>query len=499
MRLLHKFTVLLSILVIMSSLIQFLIFDKIFLANTDSLLLDINRKAADNVGEQLSAYFNKIQTSLKTIASNSKIRNNQEVLDKISVISSEINVISILDEQGNLLLVSGAKEIPKLNLSQRDYFQAAMKGQTYITNVYTSISGRQVVSIATPIIENGNISGVVVGTIQLRENNLASIFDNKSFGRGGFIGIIDRQGMIVYHPDKKRIGSKTEIFDSLQENSGSTIRKTSYGKENYIGYNRVPELGWLITVSTPTSELTQLRSIMLYQSLMVLIILIILLVAVGTYTIRRYTEPIDKLIRAFGLIKKGTYKEISAGEYAIEFNEIIEVYNDTIRNLEEVHTMLTRASELDGLTGAYNRRAFDKVVLLLDGQIQARSLETLTIMLLDLDHFKQVNDLQGHLAGDDVLRNFTEIAQSVAGARAVFRFGGDEYTIILRNVAPRKLLSLAEEIRLQCERNLNGCTVSIGIATYPKNGDTVEELLDCADKALYISKESKNKITAYND
>jgi PleD family two-component response regulator len=59
------------------------------------------------------------------------------------------------------------------------------------------------------------------------------------------------------------------------------------------------------------------------------------------------------------------------------------------------------------------------------------------------------------------------------------------------------MIVFAEEIRSQCEKALRGCTVSIGIATYPKNTDSVDELLDLADKALYMSKDTKNKVTEY--
>ncbi|MBP2661673.1 MAG: diguanylate cyclase with integral rane sensor, partial [Firmicutes bacterium] len=149
------------------------------------------------------------------------------------------------------------------------------------------------------------------------------------------------------------------------------------------------------------------------------------------------------------------------------------------------------------LTGAYNRRSFDKIVELLRGELQSGSLTTLGVMVLDLDNFKEKNDISGHLAGDDILKEFTVIAQSIVGFRSLFRFGGDEFAIILRNVSDTMVISYAEEIRLQCAKKLSGCTVSIGIAAYPKNGDSIDELLAFADKALYMSKETRNKVTEY--
>jgi diguanylate cyclase (GGDEF)-like protein len=382
-------------------------------------------------------------------------------------------------------------------LSQRDYFQHAIKGETYISGVYTSAQGREVVAIATPIIENGTIAGVVVGTVWLHENKLAMMFDNKSFGRNGYIAITDQRGIVVYHSDQDRIGKMGELVDSLQGVTGSLVMENYSGLEHYIGYSKVSELDWHVIVSTPTVELAQLRSMMLYEILTVLIFTILLVIVIGNYTVKRYMKPLEKLIEAFSSVKKGKYKKIPSYGYAIEFDEMIRVYNDTIRKLEEVHVGLKGAADIDGLTGAYNRRAFDKILELIKAELQSGSLDTLGIMLLDLDDFKRQNDTGGHLAGDDILKEFTAIAQSIVGIRSIFRFGGDEFAIILRNIPDVTFISYAEEIRLQCARKLTDCTVSIGIATYPKNADSIDELLAFADKALYISKDTKNKVTEY--
>lgn len=494
---LHKLILLLCTLIICSSFIQFLAFDRLFLTNTDSLLLATNEKAASNLGEQLLTYFKNTEASLQMIASDPEIRENQKLLDKINEVIPEVNVILILDKQGNISLASQPGKVSGVNLSQRDYFQHAIKGETYISGVYTSAQGREVVAIATPIVENGTIVGVVVGTVWIHENKLALMFDNKSFGRDGYIAIIDQRGIIVYHSDQERIGKKGGLVDGLQKVAGSVVMKNSSGLEHYIGYSKIPELGWHVIVSTPTTEVVQLRSMMFYEILAVSIFTILLVIVFGTYTVRRYMKPLEKLVEAFSSVKKGRYKEISPHGYATEFDEMIQVYNDTIRKLEEVHVALQGAAEIDGLTGAYNRRSFDKIVEVMEGELGAGNLDTLGIMLLDLDNFKKKNDTFGHLAGDDILTEFTAIAQSVVGTRSIFRFGGDEFAILLRNIPDVTFLSYAEEIRLQCAKKLMDCTVSIGIATYPKNANTMEKLLDFADKALYISKDTKNKVTEY--
>lgn len=497
MRFLYKFTISLSILVIVSSIIQFVAFDRFFRSTTDSLLLTITEKAATNFGDSISIYFKGIEDLVQEIASDPMTRINQETLDRTNQILPEVNAIFILDLQGTILLASGAETNSSINLSQRDYFQHAIQGETYISDVFTGSLGHQVIAVATPIVEDNKVSGVVVGILRLYENKLSSLFGNKSFGRNGFIQISDGYGTVVYHPNKTRIGKQAENLGILQETSGSMVSKRNSGNEYYIGYQKINKLNWLVSVHTPTSAITEFRSMMLYQLLTITIITVLLVILIGTYTVRRYTNPLDKVIKAFSSIKDGKYKKIPLYRYPTEFDEMIQVYNDTIHKLEEVHLTLEGAADIDGLTGAYNRRAFDKVLERLHSEIQTNSLSSLGMMLLDLDHFKQLNDTQGHLTGDDVLKDFTSVAISIVETRSVFRFGGDEFAIVLRNISQENMMAFAEEIRLQCEKKLRGCTVSIGIASYPINSSSIDELLLLADKALYISKKTKNKVTEY--
>ncbi len=497
MRFLHKFTILLCSLVIISSFIQFIAFDRFFLTNTSSLLLATNEKAANNLSEQLLAYFKNIEDSMASIASDPALRKDKELLDKINAVIPEVNTILIIDKEGNVAVSSQPEKASGVNLAQRDYFQHGIRGETYISGVYKSAQGRDVVAISSPIIEDGAVVGVVIGTVWLYDNKLAMIFGNKSFGRNGYIAITDQQGIVVYHSDPERIGKKGGIIERLQGRTGSAILKNYTETENYIGYSKVPQLDWYVIVGTPTAEVTQYRNMMIYQILAVSIFTIFIVVMIGTYTVRRYMKPFETLIEAFGSVRTGNYKKIALTGYATEFGEMIQSYNDTIRKLEEVHSTLKGAADLDALTGAYNRRSFDKIVELLRGELQSGSLTTLGVMLLDLDNFKKQNDISGHLAGDDILKEFTVIAQSIVGVRSLFRFGGDEFAIILRNVSDTMVSTYAEEIRQQCAKKLSGCTVSIGIAAYPKNGDSIDALLDFADKALYMSKETRNKVTEY--
>lgn len=497
MRFIHKFTILLSALVIISSLIHFLTFDMVFLKNTNSMFFNINEKAANNINERLSMYFAKIEDSLKIIASDSNVWRNQEILDQVSLTMPEVDTIFILDKYGHVLLNSQNNYASDINLAQQDYFQYAIKGETYISPVVSSIQGLQVIAIATPIIEQGKIEGVVVGTISIKRNTLASLFGNKTFARDAYTVIADNQGTVIFHPDMSFIGNRVMEKGKLQGSSGSAMLRNSLGEEHYVGYKRNTKTNFFTIVYSLTDEVKQLRNMIIYQNLAISSITIVLIVTFGTYTVRRYMRPFEELTKTFSAIRKGQYTEIPSSHHAKEFNEIIQTYNNTVRELEAIHNKLRGDANIDGLTGAYNRRAFVHTKELLDIEMRSSAIITLGIILIDLDNFKNLNDTQGHLAGDDVLKEFTALAIEILAPYPLFRYGGDEFITILRNLPQDTVINLAEQIRLSSEDKLRGCTISIGVATYPENANSLDELLALADQTLYTSKATKNKVTAY--
>lgn len=498
MKFLYKFTLLIVILIVLGCFVQFVVFNKFFISDTNSLLLSTNEKAAENVSMQLVENFKKVENFLELVAANDEIRENQELLNKFNQIVPEVDVVTIVNSKGDILRMSGNLHNPNvLNLAYRDYFQQAIHGKTYISNVFTGTSGNKIVVMSVPIMKNDSIDGVVVGTVKLQGSSLASMFDNKEFGKKGYISVLDSNGYVVYHPNKERIGKKSVIFDKLQGKLGFKIMKDYSGKDQFVGFSKVSNLNWYVTVITPTADIMTIRNIIIYETFIGSIIVSILVILLGIYTIKRYSKPLNQLIFSFNALKDGKYKKIDPHDYEEEFQEMVRVYNNTIGRLEEAHNDLEEAADIDSLTGVYNRRAFNNFLSIVKQEINNCSLKSLGILLLDIDHFKELNDASGHLAGDNVLKKLAQIMKAAVGERSVFRFGGDEFAVVIRNVSDERLLSVAEEIRLKSEAVLNGCTVSIGIAKFPKDTHSVDELIDFADKALYISKKSKNKVTVF--
>ncbi len=152
----------------------------------------------------------------------------------------------------------------------------------------------------------------------------------------------------------------------------------------------------------------------------------------------------------------------------------------------------------DALTGLYNRRYFNDRLEEEIAQAQ-RNRYTLALLLCDLDHFKTINDSQGHHAGDEMLRTVTKgIQESTRGTDLVFRWGGDEFVVLLSNTSREGILIATDRIRKGIRKIKDKARIdldlSIGVALYPEHGRTVDELIHLADRALYIAKKGGDKV-----
>ena len=161
-------------------------------------------------------------------------------------------------------------------------------------------------------------------------------------------------------------------------------------------------------------------------------------------------------------------------------------------------------SMVDELTGVYNRRFFEEH-LVEAAERADRSLRGFYLMLLDCDHFKEVNDTLGHEAGDELLRRLGEILKtSLRGSTdCPFRYGGDEFGVIFGDMPRERVMDVAERIRARfMDERLGKATLSMGIARYEpddEGGAAVVHLRRAADAALYRAKNAGRNRVVYAD
>lgn len=171
--------------------------------------------------------------------------------------------------------------------------------------------------------------------------------------------------------------------------------------------------------------------------------------------------------------------------------------NIALQELEEANKELQEKNTLDELTGLYNRRFYDQKILA-EYRRSRRNLTPLSLVVIDIDHFKKVNDSYGHLAGDECLVAVSACLKLCLrrSSDIIFRYGGEEFCIILPETDSKGALALAEELREnieRCEINYHGITINLtiscGTSTYLQQKNVQpEQLFAAADQALYQAK-----------
>jgi diguanylate cyclase (GGDEF)-like protein len=171
-------------------------------------------------------------------------------------------------------------------------------------------------------------------------------------------------------------------------------------------------------------------------------------------------------------------------------------YRDTLRRLERDNQILARLAAFDDLTGLHNRRAFGEALTLEISQA-AESSQSIAVLLIDIDHFKTINDRYGHLAGDQALKQAARHLQTaLRESDLIGRWGGEEFCAIVSGIDRHAITMIAERLRKSVERLLIetdggtfSVTVSVGICWQePSTEGSDEAMLHQADKALYEAK-----------
>ncbi|WP_061311246.1 GGDEF domain-containing protein [Clostridium botulinum] len=195
--------------------------------------------------------------------------------------------------------------------------------------------------------------------------------------------------------------------------------------------------------------------------------------------------------------------EKNANEFELEF------FNIVIKNITLVFQNYIYQDKLmalamkDNLTKVYNRNYMN---IHLSKQILKD--KEFSLVILDIDNFKKINDNYGHDFGDLVLKKMSNfIKENIRKCDEIYRWGGEEFIIYFYNSNCKNIYKRLDDIResiskliFQKDNIKINITVSFGMAEYSLDGDTIENLIKCADKALYYSKENgKNKITIYNN
>ena len=208
-------------------------------------------------------------------------------------------------------------------------------------------------------------------------------------------------------------------------------------------------------------------------------------------------NPIKNLVNEMVKIEnhKDLNKKTTINCSIKEINEIEKVFNEQNQKLLDSYNNLEHISSIDCLTKIFNRKKFEELSHIEISKVK-RYDYAMSLLLIDLNKFKFINDTYGHDVGDEVLIKFTEITKDlIREGDILFRIGGDEFIIILPHTKTQEAKKVIEKIkdkfkeyRLKKDTYSLEISLSIGVSEYKIDGEAIKELLKVADERMYQDK-----------
>lgn len=433
-----------------------------------------------------------------------------EEANRFRALTHTFNSIYITDMKG--VVLSTSPEL--LNLVGTTLTSAAVKTvieerKPYISPPFLStVTNRLIVTISHPIMsENGDFLGILGGTIYLREGNfLDDVLGHHFYEDGSYVYVVDEQGNIIYHQLPNRINdnaSSNPVVQYLMSGkSGKQLVTNTQNQEMLAGYAYIPTAKWGV-VSQRSLQIAllplndMLRKMILY-SLPVFAFCILLAWILSIFISR----PLNQLANVATLNMTPHQNNSALGDVKVWYYEGIHLKKVLDRSLgslnERVQHLMTERS-LDPLTKLLNRRSLD-----LQLEQWAELEMSFSVIMLDIDHFKKVNDTYGHPIGDEVLKFLAEQILDVVGNKGLsFRYGGEEFCLLIPGDLVFEAYEISETLRKRLESTVvsaigHAITISVGIASYPHHTAQIHEIIDKADQALYEAKKSgRNQTKLY--
>ncbi|MCW5714152.1 MAG: diguanylate cyclase [Bauldia sp.] len=433
--------------------------------------------------------------------------------------------VSQVSIEGNIVCSSLDPSATVLTVADRDYFQNALRTGGFVVSDFliSRSSGLPIVVAALPRVVEGVVESVVLAGIDLDELGLIAAAPEDE-ANATMVVLLDRNAIVVGASPE---GGPFALGENLASSalwattggSSGILRETTYaGRHLMVGFSDLPAInGRLIVLRDRSNVLAEanVRAVRSISALVLAALIICLLVWLGGE--RFILRPLAAMRSAAGRVESGDFARIETKGFVPEFRQLAERFNSMSEELAkrsaELNAANQRLAELalrDGLTDLGNRRAFEERIEQ-EGERCVRDRKVLSLLLVDIDRFKQFNDHYGHFAGDEALRSVASLV-AAAGRRAsdfAARIGGEEFALILPDCPQGEALAIAR--RLVADVAALGIahagseegivTVSVGVAGQRMlSGAAVRGLLEATDQALYAAKRNgRNNAVAKPD
>jgi diguanylate cyclase (GGDEF)-like protein len=358
--------------------------------------------------------------------------------------------------------------------------------------------------ISAPIFSpTGLYLGYIGGTLLLqKDSSLITLIGNQFNETGAKIYIVDGEKNIIFHPDKNRLGSQVAnqaVEAALNGKFGSMRITDSRGQDVIAGYSPVSFANWGVITQKPTTSILAPLKTLLVATLLTTLPLALAGLGFLWFLCILITRPLRQLAEstATGDLAECSLKITAVNAWYFEASSIKQAFLRRMRSTNAKMSDLKQASQTDALTGLFNRRAMDIFLVEFEDTRQPISL-----ISLDIDHFKKVNDTFGHDMGDKVLQRLSDLMREYSRDGDIpCRMGGEEFMLLLPSTPLEAAIEVAERLRSAVENTeidpVGHITISLGVTTWHWETQSMMDSLKDVDELMYRAKrEGRNRLCA---
>ena len=404
--------------------------------------------------------------------------------------------LAIIGLDGQVLTSSGSRTGFRLSPDRLNSLRTrdALVGDPF----WDASVGKAAIVLVVPIRRD---DGLFVGALgaKLNLDGVRDMLEQLSADGSRELYLITEQGHLVI----SSAGNSAELLKTalpeattreLVEREGQTVvQSRPRGREVVAVLRRIPQLRWAAVAEAPRAEALREAGALRSSTLLLLTGLVLGVGLLAFIVSLAITRPLEHLTEAAARVAAGDLSVELPAAGSGEVGYLTRAFNTLVSRLreKESHGELEKLSLTDSLTGLYNRRHL-MGTLASEVQRSRRLRRAFSVLLADVDRFKQYNDTHGHLAGDAALVKIAEVfRKTTRQVDCVARYGGEEFVVMLLEANTATATLVAERVRARvAEQDLGEgkLTLSIGVAEYPDGGDTPEELIATADAAMYKAK-----------
>ena len=426
------------------------------------------------------------------------LRRMEDYLTSVRERSADYEELSVIDAQASVIASTGNPT--ELRLPE-DWLSQVAEAEEVRGDAYWEEESKQVVMmIAWPIkAQDDRFLGAVAAKVHFRtiDRTLHSV----ALGETGHAYLLGKDGTIMVSSRMapaalKNIKLAPRTLRELSALRGGSIEYTDAQGNEVVGtLDHVSQLDWVVVADIAREEafvqILELRNPTILMVSVLLLSIGLIAYVLGIAIVR----PLDRLTIGAAQVAGGDLEVDLPVVTRGELGSLTRVFNDMVARLRHGREELERLSVTDGLTGLYNRNHLMETITK-EVARSDRQEEPFAAMMIDLDHFKKYNDTHGHLGGDEILVKMSAIfSDCIREVDYAARYGGEEFLILLPGTDLEGGVEVAERIRsrladtkLDDKKKKVGITLSIGVAEFPRHGDTAQTIIAAADAALYQAK-----------